>query len=58
MKEVYEEGSDVILFLYSTAKEDDVQRMVAGKFNDLAQKFAQMKVKSVKFLSYDVNVEN
>jgi hypothetical protein len=32
--------------------------MVAAKINDLAGKFSQMGIKSVKFLSYDVNVEN
>lgn len=30
--------------------------MVAMKYNDLAQKFAQMKIQSVKFLSYDANI--
>ena len=32
--------------------------MVGVKFNDLAQKFKQMNIESVKFYSYDVNVQN
>lgn len=32
--------------------------MVAMKFNELAQKFQQMKIKSVKFISYDANTQN
>jgi hypothetical protein len=58
VKEVYEEGNDVILYLYTSAVEDQTQRLVAAKFNELAQKFAQMKIKSVKFIAYDVNMEN
>jgi hypothetical protein len=58
MEEVYEEGSDAFIFIYTTAIEDQTQRMVAMKVNDLAGKFKQMNIKSVKFISYDVNVEN
>ena len=32
--------------------------MVASKVNDLAGKFKQMNIMSVKFVSFDVNVEN
>ena len=56
MKEVFEDEVDVFVFIYSSAAEDDTQRMVAMKVNEVAQKFSQMKIKSVKFLSYDSNV--
>ncbi|CDW90844.1 UNKNOWN [Stylonychia lemnae] len=55
---VFEEGKDAIVFLYTSSVEDETQRMVAGKFNEAAQKFKQMKINSVTFYAYDVNVEN
>jgi hypothetical protein len=42
LHEVYEEGADVFVFIYTSSAEDDTQRLVATKFNELAQKFAQM----------------
>ncbi len=58
IKEVYEEGIDTFLFIFTTAVEDQTQRMVASKVNDLAGKFEQMNIKTVNFVSFDVNVEN
>jgi len=39
LEEVYEEGTDTFVFIYTTAIEDQTQRMVAVKVNDLAGKF-------------------
>lgn len=36
---MFEEGTDVLVFIYSTHIEDETQRMVAAKFNELAMKF-------------------
>lgn len=32
--------------------------MVASKFNELASKFQQMSISSVKFIAYDANLQN
>lgn len=55
---VLEEGKDVFMYTYTTAIEDDTQRLVAQKVNDLAMKFEKMNIKSVLICSYDVNMEH
>lgn len=54
---VYEQEQDALVFIYSSATEDEVQRMVAKRFNELAQRFAQMKISTVSFYCFDRNTD-
>lgn len=48
----------MLVLFYTTAIEDEQQRMIATRMDELAQKFKQMNINTVGIASYDVNVEN
>lgn len=54
---IYEEEQDAVLFIYSSHEENDVQRLIAKRYNELAQRFSQMKINTVKFYSFDKNTD-
>lgn len=43
---------------YSTATEEQNQRSLAANLNELAKIFVNLGIETVKFVSYDSNVEN
>lgn len=56
--QVYAEGTDYIVFVYSSAKENDIQRYIASSFNRLAEAVSNENIETLVVASYDVNTEN
>lgn len=55
---VYVEGTDYIVFTYTSAVEQDIQKILADAVNRYAEALANENIDSCVVASYDVNTEN
>ena len=50
------EGKDLCIFVYSSEMENDFQQNVVKNYQRLATYFMKQNIKSVRFISYDLNL--
>jgi hypothetical protein len=55
---VYQEGTDYLVFCYNSAEENNIQRIVADAVNKYAEAVSNDGIDSLVVASYDVNTEN
>mmetsp|Transcript_16561 Transcript_16561/g.28177 ORF Transcript_16561/g.28177 Transcript_16561/m.28177 type:complete len:176 (+) Transcript_16561:1367-1894(+) len=55
--EVLSEGTDAVLFAFSTASANQKQDVFADEFIQLKQKFKRQRTRSVRFYAIDVNTD-
>ena len=50
------EGKDIVLFVYSSEMENEFQQNVVKNFQRLAAFFMEKDIESIRFISYDLNL--
>ena len=58
MERVFDEGVDVLVFVYSSKTVNQIQQIMGKNFNDVAEKFKEWNIDTLTVASYDVNTEN